>query len=208
MPDTQVDREPRSFGVTFDYRCPFARNAHEHVVAGLAAGAPWNVSFLAFSLNQVHVERGEADVWRDPDRAPDLLAMRVGIAVRDGWPDAFLRTHNALFAARHDRGLDLRDEAVLHSVLEEQGLDARAVLDESAAGASLETFKKEHEAAVSQHRVFGVPTFVVGGQAAFIRVMSRPRGDGELAIRTIERILDLVAGWPDLNELKLTKIPR
>ena len=27
------------FAVTWDYRCPFARNAHEHVLDGLAAGA-------------------------------------------------------------------------------------------------------------------------------------------------------------------------
>ena len=27
-----------AFSVTWDYRCPFARNAHEHVLAGLDAG--------------------------------------------------------------------------------------------------------------------------------------------------------------------------
>ena len=30
----------RSFSVTWDYRCPFARNAHEHVVAGLRPVPP------------------------------------------------------------------------------------------------------------------------------------------------------------------------
>ncbi len=49
----------RSFAVTWDYRCPFARNAHEHVVAGLEAGADWEVDFLPFSLNQMHVEEGD-----------------------------------------------------------------------------------------------------------------------------------------------------
>lgn len=47
-----------SFAVTWDYRCPFARNAHEHVLAGLAGGADWNVRFVPFSLGQVHVEPG------------------------------------------------------------------------------------------------------------------------------------------------------
>ncbi len=36
----------------------------------------------------------------------------------------------------------------------------------------------------------------------------RPRGDGDHAIRTIERTLDLLEGWPDLNEFKHTSIPR
>ena len=32
-----------SFDVNWDYRCPFARNAHEHLVAALAGGADWEV---------------------------------------------------------------------------------------------------------------------------------------------------------------------
>jgi hypothetical protein len=36
------------FAVTWDYRCPFARNAHEHVLAGLADGADWDVTFVPF----------------------------------------------------------------------------------------------------------------------------------------------------------------
>ena len=27
-----------TFSVTWDYRCPFARNAHEHIVVGLDVG--------------------------------------------------------------------------------------------------------------------------------------------------------------------------
>ena len=33
----------KSFAVTWDYRCPFARNAHEHLAAALAGGADWEV---------------------------------------------------------------------------------------------------------------------------------------------------------------------
>ena len=49
---------PLSFGVTFDYRCPFARNAHEHLVQGLKDGADWDVQFLPFSLSQNKVDEG------------------------------------------------------------------------------------------------------------------------------------------------------
>jgi hypothetical protein len=38
--------------------------------------------------------------------------------------------------------------------------------------------------------------------------MHRPMGDAAVARRTIERALELVTGWPDLNEFKHTKIPR
>jgi hypothetical protein len=196
------------FSVNWDYRCPFARNAHEHVVAGLDAGADWQVTYRSFSLNQAHVEEGQPDVWDDPEKAPSLLAMQIGVAVRDHWPDAFHRVHLALFAARHDEGLDIREHDVLRRVLDKQEVDADAVFAEVAGGAPLETFRKEHEHSVADHHAFGVPTFITSGQAVFIRLMHRPRGDATLATRTVERVIDLVAGWPDLNEFKHTSIPR
>lgn len=201
----------RSFAVTWDYRCPFARNAHEHVVAALQAGAPWQVRFVPFSLNQAHVEHGGTDVWDDPAQAANLLAGQVGIVVRDRFPGQFLAVHDALFAARHDEGRDLRDPDVLKAVLTEQGLDAEAVFKEIDDGGPLDTFRKEHDQAVSESRVFGVPTFYTPDspdRAIFVRLMNRPQGDAALATSTIERVLDLVDGFPELNEFKATSIPR
>ena len=37
--------------------------------------------------------------------------------------------------------------------------------------------------------------------------MTRPNGDGALATGTVERVLDLIGGHPELNEFKYTKIP-
>ena len=195
------------FAVTWDYRCPFARIAHEHVLDGLEAGAPWDVTFSAFSLSQSHVEPGEPDVWDDPARTPDLLALLVGIVVRDRFPERFLGAHRALFAARHDRGLDVRREDVLREVLAGAGVDADAVFAEVEAGWPLEVLRKEHESAVADHAVFGVPTFVVGNSAAFVRLMSRP-GDADEARRTVERVVDMLGGWPDLNEFRHTTVGR
>src|SRR5262249_42053608 len=128
--------------------------------------------------------------------------------VRDHLPDTFLAVHKALFVARHDEGRDLRERDVLDAVLAEQGADAATVWKAVDEGSALETFRKEHERSVTDHSVFGVPTFITGDQAAFIRVMSRPRGDGVFAIETIERVVDVTANWADLNELKHTTIPR
>ncbi len=103
----------KPFAVTWDYRCPFARNAHEHLAAALAGGADWDVTFLPFSLSQVHVPEGGTPVWDDPEKAQDLLALGAGVVVRDQYPDRFLDAHIALFAARHDEGLDLRQPEVV-----------------------------------------------------------------------------------------------
>ena len=197
-----------TFAVSWDYRCPFARNAHEHLVAGLREGADWDVTFVPFSLNQVHVAEGEPDVWEDESKAAALLAMQVGIVARDRHPDRFLDVHEALFRARHDEGRDIREEGVLREILTEQGVDADAVFAEITDGWPLEQFRKEHEAAAGDHKVWGVPTFIVGDGSVFVRLMNRPQGDAQLATRTIDRVVDLVGGFPELNEFKHTSIPR
>jgi hypothetical protein len=196
------------FAVAWAYRCPFARNFCEHVLVGLASGAPWDVTFVPFALEQTHVGEGDPDVWDDPATVPALLSLQAGIAVRDRFPERFLVAHGALFAARHDLGLDLRDPELVKEALGAAGVDGEAVMAEVATGRPLETLRKEHEQMVAEHAVFGVPTVIAGGRATFVRVMNRPHGDAELAVRTVERILDLVTGWPELNELKHTTIAR
>ena len=203
-----LHNDRNEFSVTWDYRCPFARNFCEHVLVALEAGAAWDVRFVPFSLDQVHVEEGDPDAWDNPDACRSLLAGQVGVAVRDRWPESFLAAHRGLFACRHDHGGNLRDEAVLRRALSEIGLDPDEVFVELAAGWPLETFRKEHERVVADQRVFGVPTVIVGNRAVFVRVMNRPAGDAELARHTVERVLDLVTGWPELNEFKHTSIPR
>jgi hypothetical protein len=196
----------KSFAVTWDYRCPFARNAHEHLAAALAAGADWDVTFLPFSLSQAHVPEGGSPVWDDPDKAKDLLALAAGVVVRDQYPDQFLDAHIALFSARHDDGLDLRKPDVVASVLERVGVPGDKVVAEVATGAVVQDIRRAHEHAVGQLDVFGVPTFIVGDDAVFVRLMSRPGGDAALAQRTVQGVLDLFETMPALNEFKYTKL--
>ena len=124
----------KPFAVTWDYRCPFARNAHEHLALALAKGADWDVTFLPFSLSQTHVPEGGTPVWEDPEKAGDLLALAAGLVVRDQYPAQFLDAHIALFSARHDEGLDLRLPEVVSSVLEAVGVPGDKVLAEVGSG--------------------------------------------------------------------------
>lgn len=193
---------PRSVAVTFDYLCPFARNAHEAVVASLRDGSDVDIRFSAFSLNQVHVEEGRPNAWEAaPDALPNgVRALAYGIAVRDDFPESFLDFHVAAFAARHDEGQKF-DAAVLDGVVASVGLDVDAVRKVVETGRPLETLAAEHEEAVSRWSVFGVPTFIEGDSATFIRFMERGRVDD------LERALGLL-DWSRLNEFKRTAIPR
>ncbi len=130
------------------------------------------------------------------------------MTVRDRFPEAFPAVHRALFAARHDQGQQLNDEAVLRQVLTDQGVDAGGVFASIADGLALKTVQAEHEEVAGSHTVWGVPTFIAGDEAVFVRLMNRPQGDAEVARSSIERIVDMLAGWADLNEFKRTTIKR
>jgi 2-hydroxychromene-2-carboxylate isomerase len=193
----------REIAATFDYRCPFARNGHEAVVNALREGADLDVRFVPFSLDQVHVAEGDTPVWdRDPsDWGTGVTALLYGIAVRDSFPEKFLDAHIELFAQRHDHGLKLGHEDVLEAAIERVGLDVEAVKSEVWSGRPLKALATEHAEAVDRWAVFGVPTYIEGEEAVFVRFMERGRVDDLL------RAIDLL-DWTRLNEFKRTKVAR
>jgi predicted DsbA family dithiol-disulfide isomerase len=193
----------RSIAVTFDYRCPFAYNGNAAVVAARRAGSDVDFRFVPFSLDQIHVGEDEPAMWeREPSEwGTGVLSLLYGIALRDTFPDQFADAHLALFAARHDHGLQLNDEAVLRDAVTAVGLDADAVAEEAHSGRPLKTLATEHSEAVDRWSVFGVPTYIEGEEAVFVRFMERGRVDD------LERVLDMLQ-WSRLNEFKRTRIAR
>jgi 2-hydroxychromene-2-carboxylate isomerase len=163
---------------------------------------------VPFSLAQVHVAEGEPDIWTRPQDDSGLLAMQAAVVVRDQYPDRFLDAHEALFGLRHDEGKHLEDPAEVRRVLTASGVDADEVFAEIEGGQPLQRVRAEHTAAAEDHEVWGVPTFTAGEGAVFVRLMERPRGDAELATRTIERVVALLTDFPELNEFKHTSLKR
>jgi hypothetical protein len=84
------------------------------------------------------------------------------------------------------------------------------VFEHVDSGAALAKVRDEHEAHVASHTVWGVPTFIAGDEAVFVRLMDRSPLGSEPApsIRTIDRVVDLLTGWPELNEFKHTAVRR
>jgi predicted DsbA family dithiol-disulfide isomerase len=193
----------RSVTVTFDYRCPFAYNGNLAVINAIRGGSDIEFRFVPFSLDQVHVPEGEAPMWdRDPaDWGTGMRSLLYGLAVRDTFNDKFFDAHIALFAARHEHGKQLADEDVLKEAVASAGLDADAVADEAWSGRPLKTLKEEHTECVDNYGVFGVPTYIEDGQAAFVRFMNRG------SVPDLERMLEWLT-WADLNEFKRPRIPR
>ena len=196
----------RSFGLTYDYRCPFARLVHDHVVEGLRAGADWNVTFLPFCLGQAHVEDGQPDIWETPELDSGLLALQLSISIRDQQSAAFVNFHQAMFNHRHTGGGSLREHRVLEDIMTTHNVDAAAAFADVATGRPLEVIKAEHTQYVRSHQVWGTPTFIVGEKSVFVRLLDHAHGDASIATSTINRILDNI-DWPILNEFKHTSIP-
>jgi 2-hydroxychromene-2-carboxylate isomerase len=193
----------RSVAVTFDYRCPFAYNGNAAAIAAIREGSDVQFSFRPFSLDQVHVAEGETPMWeREPSEwGTGVVSLLYGIAVRDSFGEKFFDAHLALFAARHDHGLQLQDEGVVRDAVASAGLDPDAVGEEAWSGRPLKVLAAEHSEAVDRWGVFGVPTYIEDDTAAFVRFMERGRVDD------LERMLDMLQ-WTRLNEFKRTRIPR
>jgi DSBA-like thioredoxin domain-containing protein len=194
------------FTVTYDYLCPFARNIHLHLLAGLRAGAPWDVTFAPFSLHQVHLDEGAAPVWEDPEYDDRIMALAASVSVRDRQPDRFAAAHEALFRARHDDGRRLAGAEDVEAALGAAGVDLDDVRADLASRRPHRVLAETH-AQLARAEVFGVPTFLVGGDAVFVRYMTSGGDDDSASVKVIDSILSLISGDPELNEFKHTTVP-
>src|SRR2546421_603625 len=99
-------------------------------------------------------------MWERPGEGSGLLALQYGIAARDTQPDKFFDVHPALSAARHDKGLRIKEPDVVLDAVREAGADLDALTEEVESGQPLKTVAAEHEESVAQWGVFGVPTYI------------------------------------------------
>ncbi len=196
----------RSFQLSYDYRCPFAKNIHLHVIAALRAGAEYDVTFAPWTMSQGYKTDGAPDVWDDESRDAEHLALAVSISVRDEQPAAFLDVHEALFRARHERGVRLVTLEEISHALDGVSVDLPQVFTDVASrrphkvlGESFREFER--------YDAFGVPTFVIEGDATFVRYMNAPDGPPATSIGVIDSLLTLMSDQSALNEFKHTRVP-
>ena len=195
-----------SFKISYDYRCPFAKNLHLHVITALRAGANFAVEFAPWTMSQGYREPGARDVWDDPSKDADHLALAVSVSIRDQQSDRFLDAHEALFRARHEAGLTLKAWRDIESALENCAVDLERVRQDVASRRPHEVigqYFKDFE----RYEAFGVPTIVVGEDATFVRYMKGPSQDASASVALVTSLISLITSQGDLNEFKHTKVP-
>ena len=193
----------KTFEITYDYLCPFARIANEAVVEALDDGAQYDVTFAPFSLAQNHLDEGATPVWDEEPGAGGrgVLAHLWALAVRDSFPTKFNAFHVALFNAKHDELNEIDDVAVLGTVAESVGLAPSEIASIVASGVPAKTLASEHTRLVEDRAVFGVPTFITDDEAVFVRFMERHK------LEDLDAVIDML-GWSNVNEFKRTTVPR
>jgi hypothetical protein len=194
------------FGLTYDYLCPFARNGNEHVLAGIHAGAAWDVTFVPFSLTQAKAAESGEIRWDAPQilRRSGVLALAVAEVVRARAPKRFLDVHRELFALRHDRGEDLRDPSRIAEALGRVGVEPGLV---DAAADGIDQLRAGHEDMVARE-VWGVPTFVGSRRAVFVRLLDRAGSDPSVSVSRVKDIVRLLETEPMLHEFKQVDLPQ
>lgn len=196
-----------TFDLSYDYRCPFAKNIHLHMVKALQAGADFNVTFVPWTMSQGHKASGAPDVWDDTSRDAEHLALCVSISVRDNQPEHFLTVHEALYRARHEQAIRLVSWEEIESVLSPLGVDLEAVKADVGTrrphAVLAESFAK-----MATVEAFGVPTFVVNGDATFVRYMDPPTDDAQGSVKIISTLVGLMENNFAINEFKHTKVSR
>jgi hypothetical protein len=199
-----------AFSLLYDYRCPFARNVHEHVLAAMASGLELDVTFEPYTLSQGHISDGDPDVWDDPAQDGALISLEASVAVRDTSPEHFPAVHAALFSARHVDGIALTTRDQVGAILAGCGVDADAIFAVVDSGAPRATIATNWRHYHDDLDVFGVPTFVIDdADATFVRLMNGPDPEKpDASVEVISGLLGLIAGQPEINELKHTRLSR
>ena len=195
-----------AFELSYDYRCPFAKNIHLHMVSALKAGGKFDVTFVPWTMSQGYKSDGSPDVWDDENRNAELLALAVSTSIRDQQPEHFLDAHEAMFRARHEKGIRLVNIEEIEALLSPLGVDMDKVRNDVAS-------RRPHQVIAQSFKLFakveafGVPTFVIGNDATFVRYMNGPSSDAQESIAVIDSLVSMMANQPELNEFKHTRAP-
>lgn len=188
--------------VYFDYRCPFVYRASILLDSVRESGQrPIAVSWRYFSLTQVNSREEGWTVWgaAPTEIIQGRLAFKAAEAARR--QDRFDAFHESLLQARHRDRLDIEEPMVVARVAEQSGLDIDRFREDIGDSHILDALARDHQHAVSEHGVFGTPTFVfASGAAAYVRLSEAVTGED--AIGVFDSLLAVAAGEPRILEIK------
>ena len=201
------DPEVIKFEVFYDYLCPFVYRASVLLQnVGLSLPSRLAVTWRYFSLAQVNSKDDGWTAWNAPASEPvkGRLAFKAAESARRQC--RFDDFHMLLLHARHRDRLDIDKPDVVQRVAVDAGLDLERFRKDLADPAILNSLARDHQQALSEHGVFGTPTFVFAdGASAYVRLAEAP--DPAQASRVFDRLISIAAGEPSILEIKRPRKP-
>lgn len=199
--------EPMRFEVFFDYQCPFVYRAALLIESVRRSGErDLDVRWRYFSLTQVNSKDEGWTIWAAPRSEParGRLAFQAAEAARR--QGRFEAMHYGLLNARHRDRLELDEMAVVERIASGAGLDMERFHTDVADPAVLERLARDHQEAVTEHGIFGTPTFLFGdGAAAYVRLTQAASENGAAAV--FDRLVSVAAEEPRILEIKRPRKP-
>jgi predicted DsbA family dithiol-disulfide isomerase len=201
-----VEPEVIELEVFYDYFCPFVYRASV-LLQNVGRSRLLKVAWRYFSLAQVNSKDDGWTVWDAPasENVRGRIAFKAAEAARrQGRFDDF---HNLLLHARHRDRLDIDQDEVVERVAAGAGLDLDRFRQDVSDPDILAALARDHRQAVSEHGVFGTPTFVFpDGASAYVRLAEAPEA-GDHSTRVFDRLVSVAAREPSILELKRPRKP-
>jgi predicted DsbA family dithiol-disulfide isomerase len=194
------------FEVFYDYMCPFVYRASVLLDSVVASGRELKIGWRYFSLAQVNSRDEGWTAWGAPESeiVRGRLAFKAAEAARR--QGRFEKLHMPLLRARHRDRLDIDQVEVVARIAVDSGLDLERFRKDLADPDILGSLARDHQQAVSEHGVFGTPTFVFpDGASAYVRLSEAP--DAAQASRVFDRVISIAAGEPSILEIKRPRKP-
>lgn len=200
-----VEPEVIEVEVFYDYFCPFVYRASV-LLQNVGRTRPLEVTWRYFSLAQVNSKDDGWTVWDAPasENVRGRMAFKAAEAARR--QERFDDFHMPLLQARHRDRLEIDQADVVERVAVDAGLDLDQFRKDVSDPDILAALARDHRQAVSEHGVFGTPTFVFpDGASAYVRLAEAPEGLD--ATRVFDRLVSIAAREPSILEIKRPRKP-
>jgi predicted DsbA family dithiol-disulfide isomerase len=191
--------------VFYDYFCPFVYRASV-LLQNVGRTRQVKVAWRYFSLAQVNSKDDGWTVWDAPDseHVKGRLAFKAAEAARR--QGRFEQLHMPLLMARHRDRLDIDQPEVVERVAVDGGLDLERFRKDVSDPEILNGLARDHRQGVSEHGIFGTPTFVFpDGASAYVRLAEAPEGPD--AQRVFDHLVAVAGGEPSILEIKRPRKP-
>ena len=181
--------------IYYDYTCQYSYRAMHWMDLLRTARPALQIGWATFSLKEVNREPDDSSfVTASSPPSVSVLAQALAHAARAADFDTY---HRGVFEAMQGEGRHL-DEADLLSFAKDAGVDVSAF--EAERGRWVASVGAEHREAAARWGVYGTPTLILDGAAAFVRLREVPGSEGE-AITLLDSLGGIAGSSADLAEI-------